>query len=176
MNKRPIISYDCDGIIANFYKAICDRYNKPMKKINDFYVPWIGKVYEEVANDPEFWREMPTMIQPNEMPYIDYYISTIRESNKLHREYWLNKNGYQNRPLYVSDDKHILINELGVNIHVDDKLETIINITNECPDCTPILHQPWYLKYKNVPEGIIVTNSTKELNSTIQAISRNYRK
>lgn len=170
MNKK-VISIDVDGILADFYADICAIYNKEVSNITDFYVDWIGEIYEEVANDPKFWTEMSVLISPTEIEFeYDYYISALRDSMKGARQEWLDNNQYAPKPLHVSDDKHLLCDMLGVDIHIDDKLETVIKINEVCENTTAILHLPYYLEYDNIPEGTIVTRSIAELNEAIKTL------
>lgn len=169
--SRRIISVDVDGIFADFYGDVCVRFNREVEPVTEFYVPWIGEVYESVANIHSFWSEMSTLIEPNEIEFeYDYYISTLRPTMRGARQEWLDNNGYVPRPLHLSDDKHIVCEELGVHIHIDDKLETVMNIIEHCTNTTPILHLPHYLQYENIPEGIIVTRSVAELNEAVRRL------
>lgn len=176
MTKQiPKISWDVDGIIADYVKHAANRIGHTMKVETEFYLDWINPIHDEIENDVEFWRTMPTMIQPEEiLCYVHCYITSIRPYLKPHREFWIRNNGYQNREVYISEEKDKVINELDINIHVDDKLSTVIDITNNCPNCTPILHLPWYLRYENIPENIIVTKTVEELMLQIAKLTTEY--
>lgn len=177
MNLIPKISFDVDGIVADYVQHAANRIGHKVDVVDKFYIDWIKPIHDEIEQDTEFWRTMPTMIQPNEIVcYIHCWITAIRPHLKEHREYWLQKNGYQLRPVYVSQEKDKLINKLRINIHVDDKLSTVVAIQENCPNCTPILHLPWYLRYdeSEIPEGTIVTKSTDELMKEIQKLLNHY--
>lgn len=169
--SRKIVSIDVDGILADFYGDVCIRHNREVVPVKEFYVPWIGEVYESVANIPTFWSEMSVLVKPSELEFeYDHYISTLRPTMRGARQEWLDKNGYAPKPLHLSDEKHVVCEELGIDIHIDDKLETVLNIIEFCPNTTPILHLPIYLQYENIPDGIIVTRSVAELNEAVKSL------
>lgn len=170
--KRTKISLDVDGIISDFVTAAYKILGKPIPQLTEFYSPDLTEIVKQVKGDENFWRTLPMMIKPSEIKFnVDAYITAIPEAMTSARETWLRTNQYPPAPMYVSHDKHLVINELGIGIHVDDKLQTIIDIQTHCPNCVPILHLPWYLDYPGrIPEGTLVTRSTKELNDVVMYI------
>lgn len=170
------LSFDVDGIIADFYKAACKKYNMPEVPTPVFYVPWINEYHDALMDDDEFWLNLSTMILPNEIPfYIHCYITSIDAKQRANRETWLAKNGYQNRPVIISHSKEDICNSEEIDVHVDDKLDTIIAIQKNCPNTVPILHMPWYLQYpaEEIPPNTIVTRNVDELNAAINKILQN---
>lgn len=167
------ISIDVDGILADFYGDACKLYGKSKIKTKNFYIPWIGDVYEDIANNKNFWANMTPLIKPEELDFtFDHYITSLREERKGERKYWLENNGYPNKPLHLSSNKEIVCDFLNVDYHIDDKLETILKINEDCHTTTGILHLPDYLEYDNIPKGTIVTRSLKELNSKLKTLTK----
>lgn len=164
------LSFDVDGILADFYKSACMKYNMPEVPTKVFYVPWINEYHDALMDDDEFWLNLPKMILPTEIPfYIHCYITSIDAKQRANRETWLAKNGYQKRPVIISHAKEEICNSEQIDVHVDDKLSTIIDIQKNCPNTIPILHMPWYLQYpaEEIPDGTIVTRTTEELTKAI---------
>lgn len=173
INDYPRISFDVDGIIADFYKAACQKYNQPEVCTPVFYVPWIEPYHDILMDDDEFWLSLPKMILPSEIQcYIHCYITSIDEKQRANREKWIVDNGYQNRQVIISHAKHEICNHERIDIHIDDKLSTIIDIQQHCSRTTPVLHMPWYLTYpeEEIPAGTIVTRTPKELQDAIDLL------
>lgn len=117
---------DVDGVLANFYLAFCMRFNMPIETINHWERPWINEKFHDVENDHNFWANLPVLNRPEEISFeFDYYITSLPDNLKSAREEWLEKNGFPDKPVILSYDKSKTMKELGVDILVDDRYQTI---------------------------------------------------
>lgn len=142
MEKEFKVALDVDGVICHWYKGICDKYNKPVKQLNDWNDPWIDKIYHEIANDKEFWLNLPVL--NNIVPFdYDCYITSIPEPMKCIREQWIKNNNFKDVPVYTAEDKLPLAKKLNIDVLVDDKPSTIENF-NKNSDIIGLLYMPYY--------------------------------
>ena len=180
--ERVKISLDVDGVLADFYKSICLRYDKKQVNVNQFYVPWIKEYIEEVYHDISFWLNLPTLLTADDIKFsYDYYITALPIQAKSARIVWLNNNRYADKLVYLSHEKHLVVNDMNINVHVDDKLSTCVDIADKSEYCVPILYLPYYLEYdeskgKNhmyTKEGnlILIARSADELNATVDKLN-----
>lgn len=136
---------DVDGVLANFYFAFCTKFNKPVETIRQWERPWINDKFHEVANDHEFWANLPVLNKPEDINFeFDYYITSLPDNLKSAREEWLEKNGFPDKPVILSYDKSTTMKELGVDLLIDDKHQTIIEVHES--GLTGIQFVPYYMQ------------------------------
>jgi hypothetical protein len=139
------VGLDVDGVLADFYLSMCERYSQPYVRINDWNgVDHINDNLDDVKGDMEFWRTLRILNAPTFLDFdFDYYITSIPEDVKEAREYWLKNNGFPDKPVVVSHDKVTTCRELGVKILIDDKPGTMLKFNKE-PDLIGIQYIPPY--------------------------------
>lgn len=71
------------------------------------------------------WINMETLNDSIEFDF-DFYITSIPRHLKDIRIDWLKRNKFPIKPVYISDDKVKIAEELGVDILIDDKPENIV--------------------------------------------------
>jgi len=152
MKKEGIkkIFLDVDGVLANFYLAMCIRYNNPYKTLNSWSNSWINDIFHEIKNDKGFWHMLPVLNPPEAITFdIAGYVSACPEDMYLQREFWLKKNGFPMAPLYLtsSHDKVAILKKLKCDIYLDDRLENVIQLRKA--DINAILFEPTYISYAN---------------------------
>lgn len=136
---------DVDGVLANFYSAFCRKFNMPVETVMHWDRPWINDKFHEVENDHHFWANLPVLNGPEEISFeFDYYITSLPDNLKSAREEWLEKNGFPNKPVILSYDKSNTMLELGVELIIDDKHQTIIEVHDS--GLTGIQFIPYYMQ------------------------------
>ena len=126
--KKDKIALDVDGVIANFYLAVCRRFNHPYETVERWYLPWLtSKMFDEVARDNEFWRTLPVLNPPEAITFdFQCYMTAVPHDQLESRIQWLKDNGFPNKPVIVSHDKISDCKILGIDVLIDDKPDTIL--------------------------------------------------
>lgn len=126
--KKNVIALDVDGILANFYLAVCKRFNQQYKSIDEWYLEWLKpKMFDAVARDNEFWQTLPILNPPEAITFdFDCYMTAVPKDQLASRSYWLGYNGFPPKDIIVSHNKIEDCEKYGINILVDDKPDTII--------------------------------------------------
>lgn len=125
-----MIAIDVDDVIAGFYPAVCEYYNKPCDPMDIWSVDDMNNKFgrgwfRPLENDTDFWENLPVNdVVPYNIP-IDYYISAFPKEMFFARLRWLKKHSFQKAPLIQANDKLSACLELGVTTYVDDKPSTI---------------------------------------------------
>lgn len=120
------IALDVDGIFANFYLAMCQKYNMPYVTLHDWSVDWIDERFHLIQDDTEFWSNLPVFNPPEAITFdFECYMTHVPESQKQSRIDWLEKNGFPKKPVIVSGDKAETCVQMGIDVLVDDKPSTI---------------------------------------------------
>lgn len=123
------VGLDVDGVLANFELGMAKLFSKPHVTSYGWDTQWITDLIHKVEDDENFWENLPLISHPEEITFdFDYYITAIPPKMKGAREKWLKKNGFPDKPVIVSDKKLETMRELGVEVLIDDKLTTIIEV------------------------------------------------
>jgi hypothetical protein len=145
-----IVSLDIDGLLADFDMAMRNKFNLPFEYYQTWSVDRLNLLFHYVENDPEFWRTMPMLNGPERIKFkFDYYISAIPPNMKGARQDWLSNNGYPNVPLIVTDDKLQACRHLGIDLHVDDKESTVLQLNSN--GINSLKYIPYYMKELPTP-------------------------
>lgn len=139
------VGLDVDGVLANFYLSMCERYKQPYGILNDWHgCEFINNNLVEVNVDSEFWKTLRVLNDPSMLDFeFDYYITSIPDGMKEAREFWLKSNGFPDKPVIVAHDKLTACRALGVSILIDDKPSTL-EIFREQDDVIGIQYIPPY--------------------------------
>lgn len=117
---------DVDGVLANFYLAMCRKFGKEYVVINKWEVAWMDKHLPEIEEDSIFWNNLPNMNNPEAITFdFDYYITAIPTKHKDSRIAWLKRHGYPDKPVIIAFDKVAAMKERNVKILIDDRYENI---------------------------------------------------
>lgn len=139
---------DVDDILAGFYLAMCMRYNVPIRQ-RDIWdgkrdCKFIADNFHEIENDANFWGHLPVLNAPEKLTFdFDYYISSFPKQMRDARMSWLMNKGFPGKPLICSSNKLKSCRELGVNVLVDDRYETIDSL--EHTEVMGVWYRPWYM-------------------------------
>lgn len=161
MTEMKIIALDIDDVLCRFTPHVHKYFNKELEKL-DYWCPIVmnGKFGEgwflgHIAPDEEFWATVPVLSLPEEIDFeFDYYISSFPREMYDVRMKWLKENKFPDKPLICSSNKLETCKELGVNVLVDDKAETIHHLLKN--DILGIHFINEYAGFK--PVGDFITN------------------
>lgn len=166
------IALDCDGVLANFYLEICRKFNRPVETIDDWEVPWIAENFNSIIDDYDFWVNLPILTHPEEISFeFDYYITSLPEHLKPAREEWLKKNKFPDKPVVISFEKEKTMLELGVDIIIDDKYQTIKEVSDS--GLIGIHYLPYYFRQKQENHEHTIRN-LHDVNEIVEKLKNNY--
>lgn len=139
------VSLDIDGLLADFDAAMRVKFNLPFEYYNQWEVERLNLLFHFTENDEEFWETMPMLNGPERIEF-DFacYISAVPLAMANARRRWLSKNGYPDRPLYVAADKLDICKQLKIDLHVDDRDETVKQLNSNGIKCLKYI--PYYMK------------------------------
>jgi hypothetical protein len=125
------IALDVDDVLAAFSSHAAAFHGEPLKKMDYWYyedmdeylgVDW----FKKIAPVEEFWKTLPILNPASDIDFnVDYYISSFPVEMFQHRVDWLKKYGYPDAPLIVASNKLEKCLELGIDVLVDDKPDTM---------------------------------------------------
>lgn len=125
MNKLKI-ALDVDGIIANFYLAMCKKYNKPYQLLDTWNgAEWITDKFSFIANDYKFWGKDIFNLNPPESLNFDFDLYLTHCPMSQARAYWLGYNGFPKKDLVCTGEKIEYMIKNNIDILIDDKPDTI---------------------------------------------------
>lgn len=117
------VALDVDGVIANFYKAACEKFDEEYEDVETWDTPFILHNWNEIVADTEMWRTLEVM---NTVDFeFHCYLTSVPESVVEHRQHWLDNNLMPERPLMISYDKVAMADEHGLDVLIDDKPDNI---------------------------------------------------
>ena len=117
------VALDVDGVIANFYKAACQKFDEEYEEVKDWDTPFILHNWNEIVADTEFWRNLPVLNMPDFQFHC--YLTSIPQEIIEHRQHWIDSNVMPDRPLMVSYDKVAIADEHDLDVLIDDKPDNI---------------------------------------------------
>lgn len=148
MKKQNVKALDVDDVLAGFYLAMCIRYNKPIIK-RDIWdgqneCKFISRNFHYIATEYDFWANLPVIFKPEDINFdFDYYISAFPPEMEKARLEWLEKNNFPDKPLLCSSDKLDTCREMGIDVLVDDRKQTIDSL--EGTEVKGVWFRPWYM-------------------------------
>ena len=126
------IALDVDDVLGAFYPTMCRTFNKPELLVNTWDGKgdclWLAKKFPELYKDLGFWSTITVLSNPASITFdFDYYITSIPQHLHDIRESWLLSHGFPKKPVICTlyGDKVKTMQELGLNVLIDDKPETI---------------------------------------------------
>lgn len=147
-NKKRVV-LDCDGVILAWYPHICKWFNKPIEILDNWVGDaWLTDAWNEIKDNEEFWRTIPSLIPPSHINFdFDAWLTHVPPNMIEARAYNLKKLGFPTKPIFTNESKLQCMIENDFDILVDDKYATIKDI-NDSYDHTRKMafrFQPYYL-------------------------------
>jgi len=151
--ERLRIGLDVDGVIADFSKGFCKRFN--IDSGNNWwkhsYALKNNKIWDEISNDKSFWLELEPLLKQEDFPVEPICYITARKNAEWTKE-WIELQKFATRPVISCYDKSKVktIKEFDLDVFVDDKIEHYYEIKASGVRCF-LMTQPWNARYK-IPE------------------------
>jgi hypothetical protein len=120
------IGLDIDGVLGDFVGHLCATFGKPEHMPTHWNCPFIRTNFDKVKKDAKFWATIPTLINPEDIPFEPHCYITARSIDAKVTQEWLDSNGFPMAPLYcigVGESKEEVALKSGVEIFVDDNFE-----------------------------------------------------
>lgn len=138
MKQKLKVALDIDDVLAAFYPGMCEKFNRKEIKCNYWdnidECKWIADKFHIIENDPEFWESLWMIATPNTINFeVSAYITSSPKPMLESRRKWLfdRKNDiYPNAPVFYSNNKLELMQELGIDLLIDDKPSTVETVNN----------------------------------------------
>jgi uncharacterized HAD superfamily protein len=131
LNKQVRVGIDIDEVLADFLGAYCERFNIPLPS-SWIYDRDFPERYEEVIEDQNFYRNLKMIVKPEDLPVEPVvYITSRNVRTKQSTLDWLfTINKYPIAPVVFTNDKITACTNYEVEVFIDDKYETFLNINN----------------------------------------------
>lgn len=170
------IALDIDGVICDFTHGFLkaapmldkiNTYPTSPQDVSQWAIPHFGVTWPTLRADPLFWRNLPAFdVLPFDFEVFAYV--TARPLN-MHNETvnWLERNNFPNagavRSVDHPEQKIAVLHELGIQVFVDDKPETVDLV--QASGIEAFLYYTPNLGIPRTRESIL---SLKELNGAIE--------
>lgn len=124
------IALDIDDVLAQFYPAMCRRFNVPCKRINiwdgEGDAAVVANNFHIVENNRRFWLNLEKEARPEDIDFkVDYYITASPGLMRAVRADWLTQKGFPPAQVISTHDKVGEMRRRGVDVLVDDKPATL---------------------------------------------------
>lgn len=155
---RHTIALDIDDVLAQFYPAMCKRFNMPCKRINIWDAQgdafFVASNFHIIENSKRFWLNLEAESRPGDINFnVDYYITASPPLMQEHRRAWLNAMGFPNAPVLFSSDKASEMRIRGIDVLIDDQPRTLKDV--KANGFIPIQYVPSYMSDEHEDLNII---------------------
>lgn len=166
------IALDIDDVLAGYSKGVHESFNdviEPhnhwspdestgkliLKKDDGVVIGYKQEYLDKCEHNPDFWYHLEPISLPIDVPRSTVCYITSSPKNMVEvRINWLAKHGFPKLPVIHSKDKAKTMMDLGVDLLVDDKLETVHQVRRT--NILDAVHfRPWY---STLQEDISITN------------------
>lgn len=146
--NRPKIGLDIDEVLADWVGHWTKHHGQEVPETWNFD-RHIGKKFELLKDDKEFWLSIPVKTPPSEINFEPHCYITSRSIPKEWTEEWLDKNGFPTMPVYsvnFGESKIDVAKKSGIEIFVDDRYENFVELNN-AGICTFLFDAPHNQRY-----------------------------
>lgn len=149
--SRYTIGVDIDDVLAQFYPAMCRRFNKPCKQIDIWdggpggEAEFVAKNFHIVERNKMFWLNLEKQSRPEDITFpIDYYITSSPRFVRQLRVDWLKAMGFPAAPVVSTADKAMEMRVLGIDVLIDDSIKNLKSVRDA--GMIAIQYVPDYMK------------------------------
>jgi len=128
--QQPKIGLDLDDVCVSFIPEFAKRFNLPEPTSWSWFYD-SKKYFDEVANDKDFWLNLPAKIDPKTIPFEPHAYLTSRSIPVEWSQTWLETHGFPARKVYsvpFNTSKVAVAIESGIDIMVDDRYDNFIEL------------------------------------------------
>lgn len=173
MKSKYKIALDIDDVLAQFYPAMCKRFNQPCKQIDiwdgEGEASFVAKNFHIVERNKMFWLNLEKQVRPEDITFdVSYYITSSPRFVKIWREQWLKSYGFPSAPVISTTDKAMEMRVLGVDVLVDDNVRNLDQI--RAAGFIPIQYVPDYMRV--IREDLNPITHLSEIPAILDKISR----
>ena len=147
--SRYSIALDIDDVLAQFYPAMCVKFNKPCQQIDiwdgEGEALFVAQNHHIVRDNKRFWMNLDKLSRPEDITFrVDYYITSSPRVLLNSRREWLRGNKFPNAPVISTSEKIAEMRRLGVDVLVDDNITTLREVAKA--GLIPIQFVPPYMR------------------------------
>lgn len=154
LNKKKI-GLDIDGVICDFHKDYCEKFNVPVPK--SWACHYDTKEHlEEATQTSDFYLALKPLLLPEEIPFEPHCYITSRSIPEQWTKQWIYNNGFPTRPVYTvpfGASKVEIAKKAGIDIFVDDSYDNFVEL-NKAGVCTFLFdashNQRYNVGYKRI--------------------------
>ena len=161
------IAIDVDDVLGLFTPHAHDFHDITMEKCDYWCVQTMrerlgeGWFIDHIAKDKEFWTTLPVLNGPEKLDFeFECYMSSFPEEMYDQRQQWLKQHGYPDKPLIQTHDKVKSCLELGIDLLIDDKAETIKKVREA--GILGLHYMPYYAGFASEGDFITDLNQVNE--------------
>ncbi len=146
--KTKRIGLDIDDVLADWVPTFCQLTNIEIPKTWNFGFPEKVKgLLDEGYDYTEIMENLPVKTSPNDIPFEPVcYITNRGHTDVSVAEKWLAKNKFAQAPVIQTRDKVKACWDMNLDIFVDDKFETFVDLNNAGILCY-LFDTPWNQRY-----------------------------
>lgn len=127
---RYRVAIDIDDVLAQFYPAMCKRFNQPCRRINiwdgEGEAAFVAQNFYIIEHNRMFWLNLEKQSRPEDITFeISHYITASPPMMKQYRREWLTRNGFPKAPIIFTDDKAQAMRTNQIDVLIDDKPSTL---------------------------------------------------
>lgn len=128
--SKYTIALDIDDVLAQFYPAMCKRFNQPCNQIDiwdgEGAAKFIVDNFHIIENSKRFWLNLEKQVRPEDINFeVSYYITSSPRFVRQWRVDWLKALGFPSAPVVSTSDKVMEMRTLGVDVLIDDNVKTL---------------------------------------------------
>ena len=143
------IALDIDDVLAQFYPAMCRRFNQPCKRIDiwdgEGEAYFVARNFHIIEQNRNFWLDLEKEARPEDINFkVECYITSSPARMREVRQAWLYSKGFPRLPVITTINKIADMDRLGINVLVDDSIKTLELV--KAHGLIPIQYVPSYMK------------------------------
>jgi 5'(3')-deoxyribonucleotidase len=146
--NRAKIGLDIDEVLADWV-GHWTRHHKQEVPNSWNFDREIGKKFEYLKDNKEFWLSIPVKTKPCEINFEPHCYITSRSIPVEWTIEWLDNNGFPSMPVYSighGESKVNVAKQSGIDIYVDDRYENFVELNN-AGICTFLFDAPHNRRY-----------------------------
>lgn len=146
------IGLDIDEVLAAWTPAWCKYWNIEKCPSSWFFDRNILQKFNDMKVDgtlDSFYLNLPTLINPDDIPFEPYVYVTSRPVSTEISQQWLDNKGFPHRPVHtvpLGESKVDVIKSLGLDYFVDDRFDNFVEL-NKAGICCYLYDAPHNQRY-----------------------------